>query len=76
MTPRKRVRAGTVYTFRPCIMDVVLSQHHSATEGQRVRVVNLRGAPPCNTMGMAHIEDAHTGALLGIVSVHSLEKAR
>lgn len=72
MTPRKIVRLGRVYVFRPCLLDVALSQHYSATDGQRVRVVNLTGAPKCNTMGQCHIEDAATRKFLGMVSVHSL----
>jgi len=67
-----RVRVGTVYIFRPVMIDVVWTQHHQATEGQLVRVVNLPGAPKANTMGQCHIEDAATRDFLGMVSVRSL----
>jgi hypothetical protein len=70
----KRVRAGSVYTFQPVMMDIVWSRHHSATAGERVRVINLPGAPKANTMGQCHIENAETGDFLGMVSVHSLTR--
>lgn len=76
MTPRKLVRLGRVYVFSPCLLDVALSQHYRAVDGQRVRVVNLSGAPRANTMGQCHIEDATTREFLGMVSVHSLTEER
>ena len=69
-----RVRRNGVYLFDPCGIDVVLSQHHSATKGQRVRVVQLPSAPKPNTMNHAHIEDADTHAFLGLVCCNSLHK--
>ncbi len=69
-----RVRANSVYTFHPVVMDIVYSQHHSAVDGQKVRVINLPCAPKCNTMGQCHIEDAATHDFLGMVSVRSLNK--
>ena len=42
-----------------------------AVEGQRVRVINLRGAPKANTMGHCHIESLE-GEFLGMVHVNSL----
>ena len=70
----KRVRAGAVYTFHAVLIDRMLSQHHSATDGQRVRVVNLPGAPRANTMNHCHIEDADTRAFLGMVHIGSLRR--
>lgn len=67
-----RVRKGAVYTFSASGYDLVLTQHYDAVNGQRVRVIQLPGAPPPNTMGQCHIEDAETGAFLGMVSVQSL----
>jgi len=71
---RKRVRVNSVYTFTPCLLDIAMPQHYSATKGQRVRVVNLPGAPPANTMGQCHIVDAETDTFLGMVSTASLVK--
>lgn len=69
-----KVRAGSIYTFHPVMMDVVWSQHHQASDGQLVRVINLPGAPKAKTMGQCHIEDASTRDFLGMVSIHSLRK--
>jgi hypothetical protein len=44
-----------------------------AKPGQRVRVVNLTGAPKCNTAGHCHIESLD-GDFLGLVHVNSLTK--
>lgn len=67
-----KVRANSVYTFRPVLLDRLLSQHHHARDGQRVRVVNLNGAPKCNTMNHCHIEDSESGEFLGMVCCNSL----
>jgi hypothetical protein len=67
-----KVRLHAVYVFRPTGYDRLLTQHYTATADQRVRVVQLPGAPPPNTMGHAHIADAETGAFLGLVSTASL----
>ena len=69
-----RVRKRSVYVFRPVMMDVVWSQHHSAVEGQRVRVIQMHGAPPPNIMGQCHIEDAATCQFVGMVCTRSLVK--
>jgi hypothetical protein len=71
----KRVRAGSVYVFRPCALDAhIMPQHHTCQDGQRVRVINLPGAPQANTMGHCHVEDATSGDFLGMVAVASLKK--
>lgn len=70
----KRVRAGSLYTYQPAGLLDRCSPASSAVAGQQVRVVNLYGCPPANTMGHAHIEDPVTGKLLGLVSVHSLQR--
>jgi hypothetical protein len=40
--------------------------------GTVVRVIHMHGAPPPNTMGHAHIEDADTGKFAGLVLTNSL----
>jgi hypothetical protein len=67
-----RVRAGSVYTFRPVALDLYDSRT-DAQVGDRVRVVNLRGAPKANTMNHCHIESL-SGDFLGMVHVNSLVK--
>jgi len=69
-----KVRHNSVYTFRPTGYDLLMPEHYDAVDGQRVRVIKLPGAPPPNTMGQAHIEDAKTGIFLGMVSTASLVK--
>jgi hypothetical protein len=67
-----RVRANSIYVFRPVPMDRFDSRS-DAVPGVRVRVINLRGAPKANTMGHCHIESL-TGDFLGMVHVNSLVK--
>lgn len=68
-----KARKNTLYTFDPCLKDLVLfPEHFSAKPGQLVRVIQLPYAPPPNTMGACHIEDAGTKEFLGMVSTDSL----
>ena len=69
----RKVRVGKVYRFNPNFMDLLGPVHLGAEENQKVRVINLHGAPPANTMGQCYIEDAHDGTFLGMVSCNSLE---
>jgi hypothetical protein len=68
-----RVRTNAVYVYRPCLLDVV-DGRTGLVGGERVRVKNLRGCPPCNTMGHAHVVHPKTGAFIGLVSTASLHK--
>jgi len=70
----QKVRVGKVYRVRLILFDQLMFEHYTATEGQMVRVVNLYGCPPANTMGMCHIEDAESGEFLGMVCTNSLER--
>ena len=69
-----RVRANSLYVFSPEGYDRFWT-HSTATAGQAVRVCALNGAPPPNTMGHCHIEDATTKEFLGMVDTRSLSKA-
>jgi hypothetical protein len=44
------------------------------TSGTKVRVKNLRGCPPCNTLGHAHVVHPETGQFIGLVCTASLFK--
>jgi hypothetical protein len=66
-----KVRENSRYVFTPVGMDIYDSRT-SAVANQVVRVINLYGAPKCNTMGQAHIEDATTKKFLGMVCTNSL----
>ena len=70
-----KVRANTVYTFRRNGYDILMPEHcKDAQNGQKVRVINLRSAPKCNTMGMCHIEDAESKTFLGMCDTRSLSR--
>lgn len=70
-----RVRVNSTYIYEAAGIHDLCSPASTATKGQRVKVVNLRGCPPCNTMGHAHIVDAATGEFLGLVQTASLTPA-
>jgi hypothetical protein len=70
---KMKVKAGKIYKFNPVLMDRIWD--HGAIdlpEGTQVRVINLRSAPKCNTMGQCHIEHLD-GRFIGMVSTNSLE---
>ena len=67
-----RVRVRSIYTFRPVGIDQYDSRS-DAEVGQRVRVINLNGAPKANAMGHCYIESLD-GTFLGMVHVNSLVK--
>lgn len=68
-----KVRANAVYVYRPCVLDVT-DARTSLTTGTRVRVKNLRGCPPCNTMAHCHVVHPETGVLIGLVCTASLAR--
>lgn len=67
-----RVRVNSVYTYHPVLMDM-LDHRIMAMPGDRVRVVNLYGAPKANTMGHCYIESMDR-EFLGLVNTNSLVK--
>lgn len=70
-----KVRANGIYIFQRSAMDCAMRQHCADVDnGQRVRVVNLPGAPKCNTMGMANIQTLK-GDVIGMCSTASLFRA-
>ena len=72
-----RVRVNSVYVFRPALIDRIDPPHGVQTgklkSGDRVRVVNIHGCPPANTMGQCYI-NSMGGDFLGMVSTASLDK--
>lgn len=66
-----RVRVGSWYTFEAVGMDIYRPAHQGLTEGQLVRVVNLHGCPPANTMGHCYVND-EAGQFMGMVLCNSL----
>lgn len=69
-----RVRAGSVYVFNPVLGDLA-DPRTDLSKGELVRVVNLPGAPKCNTMGMAHVQRLD-GSFAGLVFTNSLQPKR
>lgn len=61
-----KVRANAVYGNRPSMIDLI-DGRTNLTAGMNVRVRNLRGCPPCNTMGHAHVVYPETGVFIGLV---------
>lgn len=71
----KKVRVGSVYYWYPVGPDVWDPKlQRELRGGEAVRVVNLPGAPPANTMGHCYIADPATGTFLGLVLTASLHK--
>jgi hypothetical protein len=70
-----KVRAGSSYRYNPVLMDVCDPPYGVKSEGLKkgdvVKVVNLHGCPPANTMGHCHIE--LNGRFAGLVCTNSLE---
>jgi hypothetical protein len=69
-----KVRVNSIYTYRPVGWDIVSpALQHLVQPGTRVRVVNMRGCPPANTMGHCYIETLE-GDFIGLVLTASLVK--
>lgn len=66
----RKVRAGQIYRYHPVNLDL-LHPPYSVKPGDLVRVVNLPGCPPANTMGHCHVEHLD-GKFAGLVCTNSL----
>ena len=64
-----KVRAGITYIYYPNLMDRC-DARTKLIPGDMVKVVNLRGCPPANTMGQAYVN--LDGKFAGMVSTNSL----
>lgn len=68
-----RVRKNQIYSFQPVPMDIISPATTVALiKGEQLRVIQLPGAPPPNTMGQAHVERVSDGKFVGMVSTNSL----
>lgn len=67
-----KVRANAQYIYYPNFMDRFngCKMRIALTPGDIVRVVNLHGCPPANTMGQCYVE--LNGEFAGMVSTNSL----
>jgi hypothetical protein len=66
-----RVRKGTVYLFRACLLDVADRRDNTPADGTLVRVCHPYGCPAPNTMNHAHVETLD-GEFIGLVCCASL----
>lgn len=65
-----KVRAGSWYAYDAQSWDR-FDARTTLQRGEAVQVVNLRGCPPCNTMGHAHVNRVD-GSFAGLVCTASL----
>lgn len=70
-----RVGANSLYRFNPCGWDV-LDPKTDLKKGDIVRVKNLHGCPPCNTMSHCHVVHPETGEFIGLVHTNSLDPVK
>lgn len=66
----RRVRVGQLYCYTPVMFDQ-LHAPMKARKGDIVRVINLHGCPPANTLGMCYVADLG-GEFAGMVCTNSL----
>lgn len=67
-----KVRVGGLYVFNPVGMDI-WSPCTTLKAGTKVKVINMHGCPPANTMGHCHVQDMN-GDFRGLVLCNSLQK--
>ena len=68
-----KVRVNSLYQYQPCLLDKI-DGRTGLQPGDRVKVINLRGCPPANTMGQCYVGDPVTGKFIGMVATASLVK--
>jgi len=66
-----KVRVGQVLYYVANLLDRCDGQTGLA-EGTQVKVINLHGCPPANTMGHCYVGDTITGKFIGMVCTNSL----
>jgi len=66
-----RVTVNSEYNYNPVGLDVFDSRT-GLKKGDKVKVVNLHGCPPANTMGHCHV--TLNGKFAGLVLCNSLTK--
>ena len=70
-TGSRKVRVNSNYIFVPVPMDEINPAIPGAlSEGDLVKVVNLRGCPPANTIGFCYVNK--NGKFSGMVCTNSL----
>src|SRR5271166_2831399 len=70
----QRVRVGSIYLYDPVLLDKFARHLTGVRRGSTVRVINVHGCPPANTMGHCYVETLE-GEFLGLVCSNSLKPA-
>lgn len=68
-----KVKAGLVYRYNPCMWDI-MDKRTDLEKGDLVKVKNIPGCPPANTMGHCHVVNPDTEEFIGLVHCNSLEE--
>ena len=72
----RKVKVNRLYRYQPALYDLSNPPYGANAgllkPGDTVKVVNMYGCPPANSMGHCHIENPETGDLLGLVQTVSL----
>ena len=66
-----KVRVGQVLYYVPTLLDKI-DAHTNLEEGAQVKVINVHGCPPANTMGHCYVGDTLHGKFIGMVCTNSL----
>ena len=66
-----KVRVNSIYTYDPVILDRIDGRTNLRV-GDKVRVINVFGAPKANTMGHCYVGDVQTREFIGLVCTNSL----
>ena len=67
----KRVHVNALYIFHACLLDR-MDGRTDLQDGTLVRVINVHGCPPANTMGHCYVGDPDTSKFIGMVCTGSL----
>ena len=67
----KRVRVNSLYIYHACGLDR-FDGRTGLEDGTLVRVINVHGCPPANTMGHCYVGDPDTSKFIGLVCTGSL----
>lgn len=67
----RKVIVGKTYIYDPVLIDRCDSKT-DLKRGDLVRVINVRGCPPANTMGHCYVE--RNGKFMGLVCTNSLKE--
>lgn len=66
-----KVRVNQKLVYVPNMLDAIDGKTN-LKKGDLVKVINVRGCPPANTMGHCYVGHPETGEFIGMVSTNSL----